>query len=149
MNQLSPTQTSGDEKAPAVSMFGYDLIRDILIPELLGKDTKEILYWAGKRLARRFPLHSIDELIEFFDHADWGILTVKNESKNTLELNLEGKTVSYRLQNHDCTFQLEAGFIAQQLEQQKKVIVESYEHPSKRKEIVQFTVKWDSKDSTL
>ncbi|MFL6556844.1 MAG: DUF2507 domain-containing protein, partial [Bacillus sp. (in: firmicutes)] len=31
-----------------ISIFGYELIRDILLPEILGKDTPEILYWAGK-----------------------------------------------------------------------------------------------------
>ncbi|WP_219619277.1 YslB family protein [Carnobacterium maltaromaticum] len=28
----------------SISMFGYELIRDSLIPNLLGKETNEILY---------------------------------------------------------------------------------------------------------
>jgi hypothetical protein len=43
-------------------------------------------------------------------------------------------------------FQLEAGFLAQQVQNQKEVIAEAFEHPLKRSHKVKFTVKWDNKD---
>ena len=38
-------------------IFGYELMRDFLLPTILGKHEKDILYWAGKDLARKFPLY--------------------------------------------------------------------------------------------
>jgi len=52
-----------------VPAFGYELIREELISDLLGKDRPAILYWAGKRLARNYPLFSLDEMKEFFLNA--------------------------------------------------------------------------------
>lgn len=43
-------------------------------------------------------------------------------------------------------FQLEAGFLAQQIEIQKDVIAETFEHPLKHAQNVVFTVKWDKRD---
>ncbi|MGG3923674.1 DUF2507 domain-containing protein, partial [Geobacillus thermodenitrificans] len=40
----------------ALSAFGTELLRHSLLPELFGKDSAGLLYWAGKQLARRYPL---------------------------------------------------------------------------------------------
>ncbi|WP_034645706.1 YslB family protein [Bacillus methanolicus] len=138
---------AADSDSPVVTAFGYELIRDILLPELLGKDEPEILYWAGKRLARQFPLKNFDEMCVFFQKASWGTLIITNESSNELEVELTGGIISQRLQSKkDISFQLEAGFIAQQIELQKQVVAEAFEHPRKKGSKVQFTVKWDKKD---
>lgn len=130
-----------------VSSFGYELIREVLLPELLGKDSKEILYWAGKRIARKFPLTSFEEIVGFFEQADWGILTIKEQTRKQMVLELGSVLISTRLSsNSNSTFQLEAGFIAQQIEFQKKVSAEAFEHPNKRSSKIQFTVKWDKND---
>ncbi|MDE3839828.1 DUF2507 domain-containing protein [Bacillus methanolicus] len=147
MSELLATIKEEDADSPVVSAFGYELIRDILLPELLGKDASDILYWAGKRLARQFPLENFDEMRVFFQKASWGTLIITNESNNELEVELTGGIISQRLQSKkDISFQLEAGFIAQQIEQQKQVIAEAFEHPHKKGSKVQFTVKWDKKD---
>ncbi|AIE60960.1 YslB family protein [Bacillus methanolicus] len=147
MSELSATTKPTDTDSPVVSAFGYELIRDILLPELLGNDAPEILYWAGKRLARQFPLENFDEVCVFFQKASWGTLIITNESNNELEVELTGGLISQRLQSKkDISFQLEAGFIAQQIEQQKKVIAEAFEHPRKKGSKVLITVKWDKKD---
>ena len=44
--------------------FSYLLIRDYLLGNILGEHTDEILYWAGKDLARQFPLKSQEDLYE-------------------------------------------------------------------------------------
>lgn len=63
-------------KVPA---FGYELIREDLLNELLGEDTPDILYWAGKQIARKYPLFSINEIKEFFTNAGWGTLELIHE----------------------------------------------------------------------
>ncbi|MFL6517315.1 MAG: DUF2507 domain-containing protein, partial [Bacillus sp. (in: firmicutes)] len=40
-------------------------------------------------------------------------------------------------------FQLEAGFLAQQIELQKEANAETFEHPVKKSNKVIFTVKWE------
>lgn len=141
-------EVSSEETIPA---FGYELLRDVLLPEILGDDTAEILYWAGKKLARKYPLNSFEEVIDFFNKAGWGRLTIIKESKNELELELTSSIITNRMQNKKSRdsyqFQLEAGFLAEQIELQKQVISEAYEHPRKKADKVLFTVKWDKKDN--
>ncbi|WP_102274341.1 YslB family protein [Cytobacillus massiliigabonensis] len=132
-----------------VPVFGYELIRELLLHELLGDDAPEILYWAGKRLARKYPMDTFDEISTFFQKAAWGSLTIIKESKNEMELELFSPLIKQRCsENKHSTFQLEAGFLAQQIENQKEVICEAFEHPNKKKKgKIHFTVKWDKKDT--
>ncbi|MFS0865558.1 YslB family protein [Fredinandcohnia sp. 179-A 10B2 NHS] len=132
-----------------VSVFGYELIREILLPDLLGKETPQLLYWGGKNLARKFPLPTIEEIILFFQDAGWGELTVERSDKHSMEFHLSGDMISTRFKHKDiCTFQLESGFIAQQIQQQRNQLTESFEQQKKRAQKVIFTVKWDRKDLT-
>jgi predicted hydrocarbon binding protein len=133
-----------------ISGFGYELIREVLLPDLLGKETANILYWAGKNLARKYPLETLDDIIAFFEKAGWGTLTVINARNDELEVELTGPIVTTRFTlNENCTFQLEAGFLAQQIEQQKRCVAEAYEQQKKRAKKVLFTVKWDKKDEVM
>ena len=137
-----------DQDTEYVPAFGYELIREVLIPELLGLDTPEILYWAGKKLARKYPLQNINEIIDFFKRAGWGDLFIKSETKKELQLELSSPLITQRMKDQaPHYFQLEAGFLAEQIEIQKQMIAETFEHPRKRNGIVHFTVKWDKKDS--
>ena len=127
-----------------ISIFGYELIRETLLPEILGKDTPEILYWAGKRLARKFPLTDIAQIIDFFSKASWGQLELTKESKTEMQFELISPLIVSRVKSKaEHFFQLEAGFIAQQIEQQKEATAESFEHPVKKSNKVIFTVKWE------
>lgn len=129
----------------SISTFGYELIRDILIPEILGKDTPEILYWAGKHLARKFPQADYEQLIDFFAKASWGQLAISKESKNELIFELTSPLIAPRVKaKAEHYFQLEAGFLAQQIEMQKEgSAAEAFEHPVKKSNKVLFTVKWE------
>jgi predicted hydrocarbon binding protein len=147
VNNNTAEELNQEADAVTVPAFGYELIREILLPEILGSDAPEILYWAGKQLARKFPLHDLTEITKFFNQSGWGELKVRNEKKNELELELSSALITQRLQSKgNWHFQLEAGFLAQQMEIQKGVISEAFEHPKKRGGKVQFTVKWDKKD---
>ncbi|WP_080844505.1 YslB family protein [Cytobacillus gottheilii] len=148
MTEQIPEQKSFTNHDEIVPAFGYELIREVLLKDLLGKEAPAILYWAGKRLARKYPLASIDEMTAFFSSAGWGSLTLLNESKNEMDLELTSTLINARCKkDEDCTFQLETGFIAEQIEQQKGFICEAFEHPKKRKGKVLITVKWDKKDT--
>ncbi|MED3571377.1 YslB family protein [Cytobacillus praedii] len=148
MSETAPEIITLETTTETVPVFGYELIREVLLHELLGDDTPEILYWAGKRLARKYPMETFDEISAFFQKTAWGSLTIIKESKNEMELELFSPLIKQRCkENSNSTFQLEAGFIAQQIELQKEVICEAFEHPNKKKKgKIYFTVKWDKKD---
>lgn len=128
------------------SAFGYSLIRDELLPELLGNHTNEILYWAGKNLARKHPCQNEGELIHFFEKADWGTLQLVKQKGEEINLELSGPLLESRInKNEDLHFTLEAGFLAEQFAMMKKCQTEAIQHRLKRN-AVQFTLKWDAKD---
>ncbi len=60
---------SGHEqwKQMNISAFSDFLFRQELLPNLFGKETPFILYWAGKDLARKYPLATIDDVIAFLN----------------------------------------------------------------------------------
>ena len=116
-----------------IPTFGYELIREILLQDILGEDSYHILYWAGKQLARKFPLTSMNEVISFFQSAGWGELIIKKETKNEMELTLTGEIINRRLDLYTNThFQLEAGFLAEQCVLQKKFYSEAISEIKKR-----------------
>lgn len=131
-----------------VSIFSKELLRDILLPDLLGKDHSQILYWAGKQLARKFPLNN-EEMYDFFNKAGWGELTKAKSSKKEAEYILSGPIISRRFDlNTECEFHLEAGFLAEQIQLQNKRITEAVAEPKRKAGKVKFLVRWDSKDIT-
>ena len=130
-----------------VSIFSKELLRDILIPDLLGKEHAQILYWSGKQLARKFPLSNIDEVIEFFHNAGWGNLQEIKQSKNESEYILNGPIIERRFDlNADCEFQLEAGFLAEQVQSQKRRMTEAAFQVKRNASKVHILVRWDPKD---
>jgi len=128
-----------------VPAFGYELIRQDVLTEVLGKDSSQLLYWAGKSLARKYPLETTDEIINFFSQAGWGTLSIESTNKKEMEIHLTGDLISLRLQNlKELSFQLEAGFLAQQFQQQRNQLTEAYEQQKKRALKVIFTIKSDN-----
>lgn len=62
-----------------------------------------------------------------------------------MEFTLSSDLIKNRLLTRTgATFQLEAGFLAEQIQQIRKVYTETYEHPKKKNGQVIFTVKWDT-----
>lgn len=128
--------------------FGYELLREVLLPDILGQDYPQMLYWAGKSMARKYPVQSTEELISFFLAAGWGNLELVQDKKNEMEFELSGDMIQLRFKkSNDISFQLEAGFVAEQLQQMNNHITETYEQIKKRANKVVFTVKWDHKDA--
>jgi predicted hydrocarbon binding protein len=130
-----------------IPVFGYVLIRDILLNDILGKDSPQVLYWAGKQLARKFPLSEMNEVISFFNNASWGKLEISKQTKDEMIVSLSGEIIKRRLLlNNQCHFQLEAGFLAEQISMQKKLTTEAAEEAKRRASTITLTIKWDSKD---
>lgn len=131
-----------------MNAFAYELIREELLPDIIGKELDRILYWAGKNLARKYTLETFDDIIIFFQQAGWGDLNIVEQNRREMQLQLTSPLITERYKNkQNTTYQLEAGFLAQQTQQQRQVIAEAYENQKKRAEKVLFTVKWDAKDS--
>ncbi|MGM0841822.1 MAG: YslB family protein [Bacillota bacterium] len=140
-------QKKEEVQQPSVPIFGYEMLRDILIPEILGKHTPDILYWGGKQLSRKFPLQSSDELISFFAEAGWGTLTLLEQKKNEMTYEISGPVLERRLAlKSDVTFKLETGFLAEQVQLQKKCVAEAADELHKRSQSVKVIVRWDEKD---
>ncbi|MDG5471000.1 DUF2507 domain-containing protein [Jeotgalibacillus sp. ET6] len=135
-----------EENEITAGSFGYSLIRDELLPELLGNHTNEILYWAGKNLARKHPCQNEGELIHFFEKADWGSLKILKQRNDELTLELGGELLKNRIENKQAQhFTLEAGFLAEQFAMMKQCQTEAIGQRQKNA-IIQFTLKWDAKD---
>lgn len=127
--------------------IAYELIREVLIPDLLGKELPSILYWAGKNIARKYPVTSEEDIIRFFKEAGWGDLIMKAKKSNGVEFELTGDFIKARNQSRkETSYNMEAGFIAQQYEMLNNVITEAFVEQKKRHNIVHFTVKSDRRD---
>lgn len=125
--------------------LGETIIRDALIPDILGKDNS-ILYWAGKRLARLFPLAKDEDLPLFFEQADWGYLKRVKAKKDQQYFELSGPSVELRQKlNHNCEFLLEAGFLAETIQRQLGFITEAI-IDKKTHDTITILVQIDTKD---
>lgn len=127
-----------------IPSFGYEILRDGVLRSILGKHEADVLYWAGKEIARKFPLFSLDEAPSFFSQAGWGHLTLEKQSNDTYILSLTGDADILKFD--DRNFRLEAGFLAEQVQKLKGYLTECHEEVNVKKQFVTFTVKWDLKD---
>lgn len=99
--------------------FGTVLIKDILLNNIFEEDASDILYFAGRDLARSFSSNTLLGVQEFFDNANWGDLKMNKQeaTKQTWELSGEAIAARYAAVEQP-NFYMEAGFIAQQIQQQ-------------------------------
>lgn len=99
--------------------FVNQLYRDFLLPTILGGDTPAILYWAGKRITRKYALGEFEDLSEFFKMAEFGDLTIVKERRSSVIFSLSGQTISDRLAAGSREFSLESGMIAEAVEENR------------------------------
>ena len=127
-----------------IPTFGYELIRDNILRSVLGKNEEEVLYWAGKELARKFPLFSIAEATSFFEQAGWGSLSIEKEGKDSATFILTGDADVLKFEER--CFRIEAGFLAEQIQKLNGYLTECYEQKNVKQSTVKFNVKWDLKE---
>ncbi|WP_241156884.1 YslB family protein [Bacillus sp. FJAT-42376] len=130
-----------------VPAFGHELLREVLLPEILGQEYPSMLYWAGRKLARHYPLETAEELPQFFALAGWGTLSLIHRKQGEMEFELSSDLIDARFKSQkEPSFQLEAGFLAEQVQTIGKHAAEAYEQVKRRSGKVMLTVKWDKKD---
>jgi predicted hydrocarbon binding protein len=135
---------TNDLKIPA---FGYELLRDEVIPEILGRDSAQIMYWTGRAMGRKYPCNTIEEIIAFFEKTGWGSLQLLKEKKEEMIFELSSPLISSRLSsNKDALFGLESGFLAESVQSITNYATETHEKVNSKKGIVTFTARWDLKE---
>ncbi|WP_172189383.1 DUF2507 domain-containing protein [Lentilactobacillus kribbianus] len=97
-------------------LLGQEMLRDDLLPALLGNKVHELSYWAGKRLARSHQLKQLDDLPTFFTQFKLGNLKKTKQTNTEILWLLNGPIVASRISHvEDIDFYLEAGIIAQNI----------------------------------
>ena len=131
-DQVEQLQTTGS---------GYDLLRYVCLPDLLGKDANTILYVLGKNIARQIEWESIDQVADFFYKTGWGSLTDVKEKRREHIFELSGSAVTQRMKADIVEdYRLESGFLAEAMQQIKGVPCECSEEIKERKNFVEFHV---------
>lgn len=93
---------------------GHDILRYICLPDFLGREKDNLLYYIGKNLARNLELTTLDNLNYVFDKLKWGKLEMVKDKRKTMTFHLMSDEIVQRLQSSITTeFRLEAGFLAE------------------------------------
>lgn len=128
-------------------LFGQTFLRDLLLPDLLGEQQSNILYWAGRELAIKLPTAEAD-VPALFEQAGLGTLSLLSSKKAERHYQLTGDVVQARLDHIDQPdFQLEAGFLAQLLQQDLGIVVEANSQPDAKRHSVELIVGLDPKEA--
>lgn len=96
---------------------GHDILRYLVLPDLLGQNSDTLLYFSGRKLARKIEINDINDIYYFFQKISWGNLELVKEKKNELSLLLMSDEIAQRLNSSLTTeFNLEAGFLAETIQ---------------------------------
>ncbi|TDQ39179.1 DUF2507 domain-containing protein [Aureibacillus halotolerans] len=141
-NQSQDEKNENDVQVTATP-FSIRLLRQELLPELLGEQQQMVLYYSGKRLARKFPLETLDECPVFFHKAEWGQLRLIKQKKSQLIFELSNSLLLEK-KNHSpqALFSLEAGFLAETVASIMNGEAEATVGEATRDGIVPITVEW-------
>ncbi len=120
---------------------GYDLLRYVCLPDLLGKDATTILYVLGKNIARQIEWQTFDQVADFFNNTGWGSLTDIKQKRSEHIFELTGPAISQRMKSDLVVdYRLEAGFLAEAFQQLKGKPCECSEEIYPKKNTVAFHV---------
>lgn len=120
---------------------GYDVLRYLALPDLLGSEAPTLLYFMGKSLARKFEINSLEDIVYIFDRLGIGKLESVKEKKREKIFVLLSDSVVLRLKGPmEADFRLEAGFLAEAMEMVDGIECECMETINHRIHQVQFTI---------
>lgn len=140
---------SKEHKAMSVALLeelhtsgaGYDILRYISLPELLGTESDPLLYFMGRNLARKLDIQTMSDIIYSFNKLGWGGLELVKEKKKVLTFHLMADSVVYRLDApFETEFRLEAGFLAESIQSIKDRPCECTEEVHKKIHQIEFSV---------
>lgn len=118
---------------------GYDVLRYICLPDLLGKEASSLLYIMGRNLARKLRPETLEDIMEYFKTFGWGELQLEKEKRREMIFQLTGSTVQQRFNTiNDVEYRLEAGFLAESLELTKDKPCECFSEVNTKNKSVQF-----------
>ncbi|MHA6252089.1 YslB family protein [Oceanobacillus sp. CAU 1775] len=120
---------------------GFDILRYVALPELLGEEAPTLLYYMGRNLARKFEMQSIEDVCYIFEKLGIGKLELVKEKKHKRIFHLLADSVVLRLKaSFEADFRLEAGFLAEAIKTIDGIDCECIEEINKRIHQVQFSV---------
>ncbi|WP_217586901.1 YslB family protein [Lentibacillus saliphilus] len=120
---------------------GYDVLRYISLPDVLGTEAETLLYFMGKNLARKLQAETMHDLFYLFEKMGWGRLDFVKEKRKELIFTLMSDAVVQRLKApFEADFRLEAGFLSETLGMIKGRTCECSESVNPKIHQVVFTV---------
>ncbi|HLR67139.1 DUF2507 domain-containing protein [Virgibacillus alimentarius] len=120
---------------------GYDILRYISLPELLGTESKTLLYFIGRNLARKLDITSLEDIYDIYEKLGWGKIELVKEKKRELIFHLMDDAIVYRLKSPlNSEFRLEAGFLAEAIQIIKGNECECIEKVNHKIYQIEFTV---------
>ncbi|MBY7143223.1 YslB family protein [Virgibacillus sp. NKC19-3] len=132
VSQLDELHTAG---------AGYDVLRYISLPEILGKESNTLLYFMGRNLARKLDIKAIEDIYYIFDKLGWGNLELIKEKRKELVFHLMADAVVQRLNaSFETEFRLEAGFLAEAIQMINERECECVEAINHKIHQIEFTV---------
>ncbi len=60
---------------------GYDILRYVGLPELLGQEKDTLSYFIGKSLARKFDMKTLEDIYLMFEKMGWGKLELVKQKR--------------------------------------------------------------------
>jgi hypothetical protein len=113
---------NGDTTTP---LFGQLMLRDVVLPNLLGQQSSAITYFCGRDLAMKLPVAD-DQIANLFSALGLGDLQQDKMKLKLRTYTLTGTPVTTRIQNFkDADFQFEAGLLAQLIQQKLGMTAEA------------------------
>lgn len=94
--------------------IGQDVLRYICLPEFLGMEKDNLLYFIGKRLARSLEINMLDDIFTVFKKLRWGTLDLIKDKRNKMDFHMMADEIAQRMESSiHIDFLLEAGFLAE------------------------------------
>ncbi len=120
---------------------GYDILRYVSLPDLLGEEAPSLLYFMGKNLARKMDIETMSDVAYIFEQLGWGRLEMIKEKRKELVFTLLSDAVVQRLKAPiETEFRLEAGFLAESIQLIKEVECECTEDINHKIHQIEFRV---------
>lgn len=120
---------------------GYDILRYVSLPQLLGKESDAIMYFMGKTLAETLEINSTEDIIGLFKQFGWGNLDLVKEKKKSFTFLLLDDAIVQKLRSPlEIDFRYEAGFLAEAISRVFNVECECTEKIHSKVYQVEFTI---------
>lgn len=122
---------------------GYDVLRYIGLPELFGEESDTLLYFLGRRIARKLELDTIEDIVHAFKALGWGQLELIKDKNNYMLFYLKSDAVVLRLKaSFETEFRLESGFLAEAIQNLRGKSCECTESIHRRIHQIEFKVHY-------